>query len=74
MYDIFGAAKGAGAHAAWLSGAGSSIAAICPPDGGRPVASAMQGALEAAGYSGRHLVTHIAGEGACVSKVELVEA
>ena len=30
MFDIFAAAKGAGAHAAWLSGAGSSIAAITP--------------------------------------------
>ncbi|MEX0781892.1 MAG: homoserine kinase [Dehalococcoidia bacterium] len=74
MFEIFAAAKGAGAHAAWLSGAGSSIAAICPPDGARPVAAAMQAALETAGFSGRHLVTRIARDGACVSKVELVEA
>jgi homoserine kinase len=73
MFDIFAAAKEAGAHAAWLSGAGSSIAAICPQEAGRGVASAMQARLEAAGYSGRHLVTRIAREGACVSKVELVE-
>lgn len=74
MFEIFGAAKAAGAHAAWLSGAGSSIAAICPPDGARPVAAAMQQALQAAGFSGRHLVTRIAREGARVSKMELVEA
>jgi homoserine kinase len=73
MFDIFGAAKAAGAHAAWLSGAGSSIAAICPPEGARSVAAAMQQSLESAGFSGRHLVTRIAHEGACVSKVELVE-
>ena len=73
MFDIFAAAKAAGAHAAWLSGAGSSIAAICPPDGARPVAAAMQHALESFGFSGRSLVTHIAREGACVAKVELVD-
>jgi homoserine kinase len=73
MFDIFAAAKGAGAHAAWLSGAGSSIAAICPPDGARPVAAAMQHALESFGFSGRSLVTHIARDGACVAKVELVD-
>ena len=73
MFDIFAAARSAGAHAAWLSGAGSSIAAICPPDEARAVATAMQAALQSAGYTGRHLVTRIAKEGACVSKVELVE-
>jgi homoserine kinase len=73
MFDIFAAARGAGAHAAWLSGAGSSIAAICPPEGGRAVAAAMFDALRAAGYTGRSLVTRIAEEGASVSKIELVE-
>jgi homoserine kinase len=73
MFDIFAAARAAGAHAAWLSGAGSSIAAICSGDQGRAVAAAMQVALESAGYTGRNMVTRIARDGACVSKVELVE-
>lgn len=73
MFDIFAAAKGAGAYAAWLSGAGSSIAAICPEDGARPVAAAMQAALEAAAMTGRSLTTRIASEGASVTKIELVD-
>ncbi|MCK9520087.1 MAG: homoserine kinase [Dehalococcoidia bacterium] len=73
MFDIFDAAKRAGAHAAWLSGAGSSIAAICPPDSGREVAAAMLKQLEAAGMTGRSLGTRIAKEGATVSKIELVD-
>lgn len=73
MFDIFAAAREAGAHAAWLSGAGSSIAAICPPDGGRSVAAAMLERLRAAGLEGRSLVTRIAPQGATVSRVELIE-
>jgi homoserine kinase len=73
LFDIFAAAKGAGACAAWLSGAGSSVAAICPDDGARPVAAAMQAALESAGMGGRTLVTRIARKGAEVAKVELAE-
>lgn len=73
MFEIFDAARAAGAHAAWLSGAGSSIAAICPEEPARAVASAMLHCAEAAGYGGRSLVTKIAREGATVSKVELVE-
>ncbi|MGE5595479.1 MAG: homoserine kinase [Hyphomicrobiales bacterium] len=74
MFDVFAAARKAGAHAAWLSGAGSSIAAICPEDVGRDVSSAMLATLEAAGMSGRSLVTRIAAEGATVSKLELVDS
>ncbi len=74
MFDIFTAAKGAGAHAAWLSGAGSSIAAIAPEAAGRDVAAAMLRTLESAAMTGRSLVTRIAREGATVAKVELVEA
>lgn len=73
MFDVFAAAKGAGAHAAWLSGAGSSIAAICPAGHGREVAQAMFDTLYAANMTGRSLVTHIAREGATVSKIELVD-
>lgn len=72
MFDIFAAAKGAGAHAAWLSGAGSSIAAICPEAPAREVAAAMLEAAASRGYTGRSLVTRIAREGATVSRVELV--
>lgn len=72
LYDIFKAAKGAGAHAAWLSGAGSSVAALCPDDRARDAAAAMLEALKAAGMGGRTLVTRIASHGAEVAKVELV--
>jgi homoserine kinase len=72
LFDIFAAAKRAGAAAAWLSGAGSSVAAICAGDEGRAVAAAMLDTLRAAGMSGRSLVTRIADEGATVAKLELV--
>jgi homoserine kinase len=74
LFDIFAQAKAAGAHASWLSGAGSSVAAICGPDMAvaRGVAKAMQDHLESVGMTGRSLVTKIAKEGASVSKVELV--
>lgn len=73
MFDIFSAAKGAGAHATWLSGAGSSIAAICPEATAREVAAAMLEASQSRGYTARSLVTRIAREGATVSRVELVD-
>ncbi len=73
LFDIFAAAKGHGAHAAWLSGAGSSVAAICPEAPAREVAGAMLEALQAAGMSGRCMVTRIAKDGAQVARVELVE-
>lgn len=74
LFDIFAAAKGAGAHAAWLSGAGSSVAAICTGDSVREVATAMLATLEGAGMTGRTLVTRIAPRGAEVATVELLEA
>ncbi|MCC7363330.1 MAG: homoserine kinase [Dehalococcoidia bacterium] len=73
MFEVFEAAKKAGAHAAWLSGAGSSIAAICPEDHARAAAAAMLETLSGHGMTGRSLVTHIASEGATVSKIELVD-
>jgi len=72
LFDIFAAARGAGAYAAWLSGAGSSVAAICPEGPAREIAAAMLRTAEAQGYPGRSLVTRIAREGATVSRVELV--
>ncbi|MFN0146628.1 MAG: homoserine kinase [Dehalococcoidia bacterium] len=74
MFEIFAAAKGAGAHAAWLSGAGSSIAAICPEESVRGVAATMLETLKGAGESGRSLVTRIAAQGAQVAKIELIDA
>lgn len=73
MFDIFAAAKAAGAHAAWLSGAGSCIAAICDESRVRTIAAAMQQRLEQDGGTGRTLVTRIAAEGARVATVELVD-
>lgn len=73
MFDIFEAAKSAGAYATWLSGAGSSIAAICPESSAREISAAMLTASQSRGYEGRSLVTRIAKEGATVSRVELVE-
>lgn len=74
LFDVFRAAKAAGAHAAWLSGAGSSVAAICPEEPARAVGAAMLETLTAAGMTGRALVTRIAKEGAAVARVELVDA
>jgi homoserine kinase len=41
LFDVFAAARAAGAHATWLSGAGSSVAAICPEGAARDIAAAM---------------------------------
>ncbi len=73
LFDVFAAARNAGAHATWLSGAGSSVAAICPDAVARDVAAKMLETAQSQGYSGRSLVTKIAREGATVSKVELVQ-
>ncbi|HEY5477109.1 MAG TPA: homoserine kinase [Tepidiformaceae bacterium] len=72
LFDIFAAAKEAGAAATWLSGAGSCVAAICDEEHGRLAAAAMLRTLEAAGMTGHSLVTRIAKDGAQVAKVELV--
>ena len=72
LLDIFASAKRAGAHGVWLSGAGSSVAAICGEDTSRQVATAMLDTLKAAGVGGRTLITRIAPHGAEVAKVELV--
>lgn len=74
MPDIFAAAKAGGAHATWLSGAGSSIAALCDEGDARDVAAAMQAALDGLGESGRSLATRISADGASISKIELVDS
>ncbi len=73
MFDVFAAAKEVGAHAAWLSGAGSSIAALCDESSARDVATAMLARLEQLGGTGRTLVTRIAARGAQVATVELAD-
>jgi len=74
MTDIFAAARTAGAHAVWLSGSGSCVAALCGPDEGRTVAAAMLSTLEGLGENGKSIATHISPDGASVSKIELVGA
>jgi homoserine kinase len=73
LFDVFTAAKAAGAHAAWLSGAGSTVAALCTGGAARPVAAAMLETLRNHGMTGRSLVTRIASEGASVPRVALVD-
>lgn len=65
LYDIFDAAKEAGAHAAYLSGAGSTIAALAT-DGQRRIARQMRLAATERGYTGRTLITQPSAEGARV--------
>ncbi len=63
LYDIFAAARDAGAHAAYLSGAGSTVAALATEHEER-IARLMQQAAIARGYSGRTLITEPSVEGA----------
>ncbi len=65
LFDIFDAAKEGGAHAAYLSGSGSTIAALATADEER-VARLMQQAAIARGYSARTVVTEPSAEGARV--------
>jgi homoserine kinase len=72
LFELFASAKRAGANAAWLSGAGSSVAALCSDETVRAAAAAMLQTLQAAGMQGRTLVTRISRGGAEVARVELV--
>ena len=65
LYDIIDAAKDAGAHGGYLSGAGSTIAAFATDDVER-VARLMQQAAVARGYSGRTMITEPSTEGATI--------
>lgn len=56
MFDIFAAAKDGGAHAAYLSGSGSTVAALATRDEER-IARLMQQAAVARGYSARTIIT-----------------
>ncbi len=65
LYDIIDAAKDAGAHGAYLSGAGSTIAAFATDDVER-IARLMQQAAIARGYSGLTMITEPSSEGAAI--------
>lgn len=63
--DLFAAAKEGGAHAAYLSGSGSTVAALAT-SGEERVARLMQQAATARGYSGRSMITTPSGHGATI--------
>jgi homoserine kinase len=65
MPEIFAAARDAGAHAAYLSGGGSTIAAIATEGEERSARAMMQQAV-ARGYSGRTIITGPAADGATI--------
>jgi homoserine kinase len=65
LYDIFDAAKEAGAHAAYLSGGGSTVAALATENEER-IARLMQQASIARGYSARTVITEPSETGAKV--------
>jgi homoserine kinase len=65
MPEIFAAARDAGAHAAYLSGGGSTIAAFAT-DGEERNARAMMQQAVARGYSGRIIITAPSQTGAAV--------
>ncbi len=61
--DIFEAAKEAGAHAAYLSGGGSTVAAFAT-GGAQRIARRMRQAANERGYTGRSMVTEPSEQGA----------
>jgi homoserine kinase len=63
LFDVFAAAREAGAHAAYLSGGGSTVAALATsnPDA---IAAAMRDTASARGFSGRTIVTRPSEQGA----------
>jgi homoserine kinase len=63
LFDIFASAKEGGAHAAYLSGSGSTIAALATADEER-IARLMQQAAIARGYSARTVTAEPSAEGA----------
>jgi homoserine kinase len=65
LFDCFAAAKDGGAHGAYLSGGGSSVAAFATKDEER-IARLMQQAAVARGYSARTIITEPSAQGAHV--------
>ena len=69
LFDIYTAAKDGGAHAAYLSGSGSTVAAFATQDEER-VARLMQQAAVARGYSARTVITQPSAQGARASSAK----
>ena len=67
MFDLFAAARDAGAYAAYLSGGGSTIMALVGPDEAQPVQEALAQAAVAFGIAGRPFVTDPCSTGAAVT-------
>ena len=65
LYDIIDAAKQGGAHAGYLSGGGSTVAALAT-EGEERIARLMQQAAIARGYAGRSVITAPSAVGARV--------
>lgn len=63
LFDIFDAAKEGGAHAAYLSGGGSTVAALAT-EGEERVSRLMQQAATARGYSARTMISEPSAAGA----------
>ena len=66
MFEFFEAATGAGAHAAYLSGGGSTLMALTDADAADAVQRAFAAAAEARGIEGRGFITEIDPHGATV--------
>jgi homoserine kinase len=65
LFDIFATAKKAGAHAAYLSGGGSTVAALATSNA-KAIASAMRDTASERGFTGRTMVTRPSEAGATI--------
>ena len=63
---VLGDARAAGAAGAALSGAGTTVCALCAPDRAHDVARAMHRAAAGRGVAGRYEVVEVGVPGACV--------
>lgn len=66
LFDLFAAAMSAGAHAAYLSGGGSTIIALVDRAHAEPVRDALQAAAESFGVAGRPFIADPCDDGARV--------
>ena len=66
MFDLFAAAKAAGAHAAYLSGGGSTLMALAPPDRADQVSGAFSQEATRLGIAGETFVCELSEQGATV--------
>lgn len=67
---LIAAARAAGADGAALSGAGTTVCALCAPDKAAEVAAGMKAAAEKLGVAGRALAVEAAVAGARVERVD----